>query len=163
MSAPTFALLAGLAYTALGFLGFVPSMVIDERLLGLFPMNGVLSVLHLVIGFWGLFSWSGATSSVNYARALAAICGALAALGIYATANVPLALVPVRGHDIWLHGLSALLGAYFGFRSAARRERRIERRSARNRRAAVRPVALERRTGRPDRRGAGFSDRATAS
>lgn len=133
----------------------MPSLVVDERLLGFFPVNGVVTLLHLMVGFWGLFSWSGATSSVTYARGLALFLGVLALLALQATLNVPLALVPVQGASAWLYGATALLGAYFGYRSAARGERHAERRrNARNRRVAVRPVAYERRTGRYDRRDA---------
>jgi len=127
-------------------------MTIGDRLLGLFPVNGVVTFLHLLVGFWGLFSWSGATSSVSYARGLALFLGALCLLALYATFNVPLELVPVRGNDAWLYGATALLGAYFGYRSAARRERHAERRrSGTDRRTAARPVAWERRSG-ADRR-----------
>ncbi|HYD55743.1 MAG TPA: DUF4383 domain-containing protein [Burkholderiales bacterium] len=153
MSAPTFALLAGLLFTALGFMGFVPAFMVSDRVLGLFPVNDFVNAVHIVVGFWGLFSWSGATSAVNYARALAPIFGVLALIGIYGTAAAPLGLFPLRGHDVWLHGAASLLGAYFGFRSIARRERNVERRrNAPNRRVARRPVAYERRTGAWDRR-----------
>jgi hypothetical protein len=165
VSAPTFALLAGLAYTALGFLGFIPSLLVSDRLLGFFPVNGVVNVLHVVLGFWGLFSWSGATSAVGYARASAGIFAALALLGLYASLDTPLALLPVRGNDVWLHGLTALAAAYFGFRSAARRERSRERRRSRiaNRRVARRPVVYERRTGAFDRRQARFGGSTLAA
>lgn len=164
MSAPRFALLAGLAYAALGFMGFVPALVSGERLLGLFPVNGVLSVLHVLVGFWGLFSWSGATSAVNYARSLAAIFSVLALLGVYATLGTPIALLPVQGHDTWLYALTAALAAYFGFRSMARRERHAERRhNSPERRVALAPVVYERRLGAYDRRQARFGDSTLAA
>ena len=164
MSAPRFALVAGLAYAALGFMGFVPSLAPEGRLLGLFPVNGVLSVLHVLVGFWGLFSWSGATSAVNYARSLAAIFGVLALLGLYATLGTPVALLPVQGHDTWLYGLTAGLATYFGFRSMALRERRAERRrNAPERRVALRPVVYERRLGAYDRRQARFDGSTLAA
>jgi hypothetical protein len=158
LSAPRFALAAGLAYTLLGFMGFIPVFAPGGRVLGLFAANGVLNVAHIVVGFWGLFSWSGATSAVTYARSLAALFAILALLGIFASFNSPLALVPAQGHDAWLHGATALLGAYFGFRSLARRERQAERRHSHavTRRVAARPVVVERRYGAFDRRQARF-------
>jgi hypothetical protein len=164
VTAPGFALAAGLAYTALGFMGFVPSFTPADRLLGLFPVNGVLNALHVVVGFWGLFSWSGATSAVNYARSLAALFAVLALLGLYATFGTPIALLPVQGHDTWLYSLTAALGGYFGFRSMARRERHAERRrNAAERRVALRPVVYERRTGAYDRRQARFGGSTLAA
>ena len=164
MSAPSFALAAGLVYAALGFLGFIPAAAPGERLLGLFPVNIVVNTLHVVVGFWGLFSWSGATSAVNYARGLCAIFGVLVLLALYATFQTPVALLPIQGHYLWLYGLTAALGGYFGFRSMARRERRAERRhNARERRAAQRPVVYERRTGAYDRRQARFGGSTLAA
>lgn len=163
MSAPGFALVVGLGFTALGFLGFLPAAAPGEQLLGLFPVNGVLNVLHIVAGFWGLFSWSGATSAVNYARALAAILGVLALLALYATFGTPVALLPVQGHYAWLYGLVALLAAYFGYRSLARRERHAERRRTPERRLASRPVVYERRLGAYDRRQARFGGTTLAA
>lgn len=164
MSAPRFALIAGLIYTALGFTGFVPALVPGERLFGLFPVNDVLSVLHVLVGFWGLFSWTGATSAVNYARSLAAIFTVLALLGLYATLGTPIALLPVQGHDTWLYALTAALGVYFGFRSKALRERHAERRrNAPERRAVLRPVVYERRLGAYDRRQARFGGSTLAA
>jgi hypothetical protein len=164
MSAPGFALAAGLALAALGFLGFVPSAAPGQLLFGLFPVNIVLNVVHVLAGFWGLFSWSGATSAVNYARSLAAILGVLALLALYATFATPIALLPVQGHYIWLYGIAAALGGYFGYRSLARRERRAERRhNASERRTASRPVVYERRLGAYDRRQARFGGTTLAA
>jgi hypothetical protein len=164
MTAPGFALAAGLVYAALGFMGFIPAAAPGERLLGVLPVNMVVNTLHIVVGFWGLFSWSGATSAVNYARSLAAIFGVLALLALYATFGTPVALLPVQGHYLWLHGLTAALGAYIGFRSMARRERQAERRhNAPERRAAHRPVVYERRTGAYDRRQARYGGNTLAA
>lgn len=164
MSAPTFALVAGLAYAALGFMGFVPAFMVGERVLGLFPVNELVDAAHIALGFWGLFSWSGATSAVTYGRGLAVLAGLMALAGVYGTTAEPLALFPVHGNDVWLHGVSALLGAYFGLRSLARREQAVERRhNAANRRVAQRPVAYERRVGAWDRRQARYGGHPLAA
>ena len=69
MSAPSFALAAGIVYTALGFMGFVPALHVGDRLFGVLQVNAALNALHLIAGFWGLFAWSGATGAVSFARA----------------------------------------------------------------------------------------------
>jgi hypothetical protein len=155
VSAPTFALITGLVYTALGFAGFTSFL----------PQASTINALHLVIGFWGLFSWSGATSAVNFSRGVALVLGLLAILGGVAALTQPLAILPVREPHAWLHGTTALLGAYFGFRSLARRAHPAERRrhNPKDRRVAFRPVAYERRVGANDRRQAHFGGSSLAA
>lgn len=155
MSAPSFALVAGLVYTTLGFAGFTSFL----------PQASTINALHLVIGFWGLFSWSGATSAVNFSRGIAAILGLLAILGGLAALTAPLAILPVREPHAWLHGATALIGAYFGFRSLARRAHPMKRRrhNPKDRRVAPRPVAYERRVGANDRRQASFGGSTLAA
>lgn len=145
MSAPTFALIAGLVYTALGFAGFT----------GFMPRPWTLNVLHLVLGFWGMFSWSGATSAVRFARDIAGAFAVLTVVGLYQAFDAPIEIFPVRGPLAGLYAATALLAAYIGFRSIARRAKRAERRRNQERRLAKRPVAYERRHGGHDRRQAG--------
>ncbi|HEY4746528.1 MAG TPA: hypothetical protein VIH38_03155, partial [Steroidobacteraceae bacterium] len=73
-----------------------------------------------------------------------------------------LGFAPLYGHDVWLHALTAIAAAYFGFRTAARsvaaslQEVPAERRhSGATRRKAARTVANERRKGAFDRRNYG--------
>ncbi|MFN2646485.1 MAG: DUF4383 domain-containing protein, partial [Burkholderiales bacterium] len=87
MKASTFALVFGIVYLAAGLLGLVPAALVPPPadappthftlmygyLLGLFPVNIVLTALHLAIGAWGLAAWSGRASAVAYARALAVL------------------------------------------------------------------------------------------
>jgi hypothetical protein len=153
LSAPSFALAAGIVYTALGFMGFVPALHVGDRLFGVLQVDAALNALHLVAGFWGLFAWSGATGAVSFARGLALLAGALAAVGVYGAVAAPPALLPLRGPLVWLHAATALLAAWFGWRSIARRERHAERRGAiGDRRHATLRIAYERRAGTADRR-----------
>jgi hypothetical protein len=36
-------------------------------------------------------------------------------MGLVPALHTAFGLMPVYGHDVWLHGLEALLAAYFGF------------------------------------------------
>ena len=56
-----------------------------------------------------------ATLARNYARGLAIFYGLLAIMGLIPGLNTTFGLIPIFGHDIWLHALSALVAAYFGF------------------------------------------------
>jgi hypothetical protein len=58
-------------------------------------------------------------------------------------------MLPIHGHDVWLHAGSAAIAAYFGWRST---EPHMERRTRMERRQRMLPVAQERRFGLADRR-----------
>jgi len=164
MKATTFALIAGFVYLVLGLLGLVPVMLVPPPvdappthlailygyLLGLFPVNLVHTALNIIIGLAGLMAWSGRMNATLYARALAWIFGVLAVLGMLPIVNTLFGVMPLHSHDIWLHAITALAGAYVGWREpAAARERR---RSVGDRRQRMIPVAHERRFGLADRR-----------
>lgn len=160
--APTFALAAGMAYLAIGLLGLVPVMLVPPPadappthfallygyLFGLFPVNVLHTALHIAVGFWGLCAWSRRCSAVAYARAFTLLFGALAVLGLLPGAQTLFGAMPIDGHDVWLHAVSAVAGC-FAWREAAVRERRHN--AGERRRHAV-PVARERRFGLADRR-----------
>lgn len=164
MKTPTFALTIGILYLAIGLLGLVPALlappppnapptsfaVLYGYLLGLFPVNVLHTALHLALGFWGLCAWSQKCSAVAFARAIAVLFGVLALLGVLPGADTLFGLMPINGHDVWLHAVTAGLGAYFGWRPRAMvRERRH--RDPDRRQLAI-PVARERRFGLADRR-----------
>jgi hypothetical protein len=173
MSAPTFALVVGLLYVALGVLGMLSSLLIGAPagtpapavtmnygyLFGVFAVNAVLNGVHFLLGFWGLVAWSGALSAVNYARSLSVVTAVLALMGLIPGLKTAFGLAPLDGYEVWLHALTAVAAAYIGFRSAARsaaatmQQAPPERRqTGANRRKAARPVAYERRKGAFDRR-----------
>ena len=160
----TFTFFCGVAYFAIGLLGLMPQALhapasdappvsiamLHGYLLGLFPVNIVHTALNLAIGAWGLAAWSGRTSPVRYARALAVICGVLAVMGMLPVLNTAFGFIPLHSHDIWLHAVTALIAAYVGWREpVAARERRRDGIDRRQRRV---PVPHERRFGLADRR-----------
>ena len=170
MRTATFALFIGLAYLAAGILGMVPDAlqppppeappttftVLYGYLLGLFPVNVLHSAVHMVIGVLGLAAWQAdhvwhrMTSPRTYARALAVLYGALAVLGLIPGVNTLFGLLPLYGHDVWLHLGTAILAAYFGWRTVTEVERRSDARPDRREHAV--PVERERRLGHSDRR-----------
>ena len=124
----TFALIFGIIYLLVGVLGFVPGInshhadlppiAVDSfygRLMGLFPVNLLHNVVHLLIGAWGILASRSTGGARLFARALAVIYGLLAILGLIPLTNTMFGLVPIFGHDVWLHALSAAIAAYFGF------------------------------------------------
>jgi hypothetical protein len=173
MSAPSFAFVLGVAYTAAGILGMFSSLVLPPpanapaldvtsqygMMFGLFAVNSLANGLHLVIGLWGLLAWTGAASAVTYARTVAIITALLAVMGLLPGPNIAFGLLPLYGYNVVVHGATAILAAYIGFRSKARRAvaSKERRHNGPNRRIAARNVADERRRGAPDRRSATFA------
>lgn len=167
MSIATFALIFGIAYLGAGLLGLIPAALMPPPadapptsfalmygyLLGLFPVNILHSAVHLAIGFWGLMAWRGMASPHVFARSLALLYGVLAVMGLIPGMNTLFGMLPMHGHDVWLHAGTAVVAAYFGWRS----EVHMERRQMSDRRQTMLPVASERRFGLADRRQLAYS------
>src|SRR3954451_18944251 len=120
MNAKTFALVFGIVYLLVGLLGFTASAsMADGNLLGLFPVNVMHNIVHIAIGIWGLLSYRSLAASVGYARGLAILYAVLAILGLIPATNRLFGLAPIYGNDVWLHALTALIAAYFGFMAPA--------------------------------------------
>jgi hypothetical protein len=123
-----FALIFGIIYLVVGVMGFIPGLVrpapvapdleVSEmygRLLGLFPINFLHNVVHLAIGLWGALGSRTISGAVLFSRGIAITYGVLAILGLIPATNTLFGLVPIHSHDVWLHAVSALIAAYFGW------------------------------------------------
>ncbi|MGZ5027261.1 MAG: DUF4383 domain-containing protein [Methylobacter sp.] len=127
MNIRMFALSMGIIYAVVGVLGFFPALmsapapnspVISSGyglLFGMFPVNTLHNLVHLIIGAWGLLAYQDLEGSRTYSRSLAILYGALAVFGFIPALNTLFGLVPLFGNDVWLHLLTALAAAYFGF------------------------------------------------
>lgn len=124
----TFALVFGIIYVLVGILGFLPGLnqhhadlppiAVDSfygRLMGLFPVNILHNIVHILIGAWGILSSRTVPASRLYGKGLAILYGLLAVMGLIPGLNTMFGLVPIFGHDVWLHALSAAVAAYFGW------------------------------------------------
>lgn len=122
-----FALIIGIVYLLVGIMGFVPGLLhetvhsgvtvnsFEGDLLGIFPVNVLHSLVHLVVGALGVASYRSFAGSRTFARGLAIFYGLLAIMGLIPGLNTTFGLIPISGNDIWLHALTALISAYFGF------------------------------------------------
>lgn len=123
-----FALIIGIAFLLAGIAGFVPGLLRPATvgpplameagyglLLGLFPVNVLHNIVHLAIGAWGVASWRSFHGARMFARSLAIIYAILAVMGLITGLNTVFGLVPLFGHDIWLHAVTAVVAAYFGW------------------------------------------------
>ena len=129
MNSRTFALIFGIVFLAVGLLGFVPGMVQPPMgahdvtmtegygdLLGLFPVNMLHNIVHILFGLWGLLAWRGGLAGARtYARGVAIIYAVLTVLGLVPSLDTTMGLIPIYGNDVWLHAVLALVAAYFGW------------------------------------------------
>lgn len=124
-----FALIVGGAFIAAGIAGFLPfftphpapeapALIVDTSyglLLGLFPVNIVHNLFHLGVGIAGLLAFRGYASALQFSRFLGIALTLLTFMGMIPALQTGFGLWPLYGHDVWLHGLEAVVGMYLGF------------------------------------------------
>lgn len=111
MSAATATLALGVFYVLIGVLGFVPGVTNNGLLLGIFAVNALHNLAHLIIGLvlvWG--ARSAMLGAVN--RALTVVF----ALLVVASFVAPIVeQLPLNPPDTILHLVSMAITGYFGF------------------------------------------------
>ena len=137
MSVNAAALLFGVVFIVVGLAGFfasppaadAPPLTIEHGhglVLGIFPVNTLHNIVHLLFGVLGIVASRGAfTAAQTYFRAVAVSYALLTVLGLLPATQTTFGLVPIWGPDVWLHGAIAVVAAYFGFAAAAPITRRI--------------------------------------
>ena len=129
MTSRSFARLIGIVFLLVGILGFIPGLKtsppLDAQhlavdggyglLLGLFPVNWLHDFVHLGIGVAGWYSSRNNGAARQFARGLTFFYGVLAVMGLLPVLNMAFGLIPLYGHDIWLHAGFAAMASYFGF------------------------------------------------
>lgn len=118
----TVALVFGIVFLLVGILGFIPALTPGGALLGLFAVNGVHSIVHLLFGILGI---AAATTgySVLYNKIGGAIYLILAIVGFIALLAVPalapngmlLGIVMINTADNFLHLVLGAVLAGVGF------------------------------------------------
>lgn len=127
MSIQTFARIYGIVFLIVGIGGFIPGVTqphdhpgltveaASGMELGLFPVNALHNIVHILFGAWGLFAARNFGAARTYARVVAIAYALLTILGLIPATNTTFGLVPIYGHDVWLHAVLAIIAGYFGF------------------------------------------------
>jgi hypothetical protein len=141
MSVRAFALVFGIVFLLVGICGFIPAFLTppaahhDEAvtvnafegyLFGLFHVNVLHSLVHVLFGIMGLAMSRRFESARLYARIVAISYAILAVMGLIPALNTVFGLIPLHGHDVWLHALLAAAAAYFGWAAAPEPATRTE-------------------------------------
>lgn len=111
MSARTVTLALGVFYVLIGVLGFVPGITNNGLLLGIFAVNALHSIVHLVAGL--VLIWGARSASLGMVnRTMAAVFAALVVASFVAPV---VEQVPLNPPDTILHLVSMAITGYFGF------------------------------------------------
>jgi hypothetical protein len=123
--ARTVVLVLGAVYVLIGVLGFVPQLVTGEtpadmpsaegNLLGIFPVNWLHNVVHLLIGAALLWGATATANAIQVARGVGILYIAVGLLGLVAPDLF--GLMPIGGPDIILHVLTGGILLWLGFLS----------------------------------------------
>lgn len=113
----------GAVYVIVGLAGFLDPLVTGDapanmpsatgNLLGIFPVNALHNLVHLVIGAALLYGSTATSRARAVARAVGVVYAAVAVLGLVAPDTF--GLMPIGGTDILLHAASAAVLLYIGF------------------------------------------------
>jgi hypothetical protein len=117
------ALVFGIVFLLVGVLGFImpgPGGIMDmsadppaNMLLGLFPVNFLHNLVHLLFGVWGLVASRSFSGAKMFAQVGGVIYVVLAVLGFVVPTTF--GLIPIGGNDIWLHAVLGIVLAGIGF------------------------------------------------
>ena len=124
-----FALAFGIVYVIVGIVGLIPAFYttppasaphVDATaaygyLFGIFPVNAWHDAVHILTGLAGIACSARLRASVYYSRILFLAFGLLTVLGFMPQANTLWGLVPIFGSDTWLHAVTSIAGAFFGW------------------------------------------------
>jgi hypothetical protein len=116
----TYARVFGALFVAVGLLGFVPPLVPNGNLLGVFPVNAAHNMVHIALGAWGIGAGVSLAAALIYFRGIAVIYGLLAVLGLIPATHTLFGLAPIHGADVLLHAVLAVIAAYLGFWSSSK-------------------------------------------
>jgi hypothetical protein len=104
----------GVGFLILGGAGLYYVRSLDDGMLwGLFPVNLVLNLVHVLFGAWGLAAAATFSGAKSYCQIVGIVCLVLAGAG-HLTPTV-LGIMPIGGNDALLHAGLGLILAYAGF------------------------------------------------
>lgn len=105
----------GAVFVVVGILGFIPAFTPDGHLLGIFEVNGVHNIIHLLSGIAALILSRTHKNARLYFQVFGVVYGLVTLLGIFYGDNDLLGIVAHNVADIFLHLIITAAALYFGF------------------------------------------------
>lgn len=106
----------GIIFIVVGLAGFIPGITYQGRLIGVFHVNALLNILHLLTGliaYWT--SRRGPRASQLFFQVFGVLYAIVAILGFGYGDRDLLGIFANDKADTWLHTLMALFSLYVGF------------------------------------------------
>lgn len=113
----TLATVFGVVFLLIGVLGFIPGITNDSQmLLGIFHVNAVHNIIHLLSGALALYAgMSSGSAAKMYFRIFGIVYLLVAILGfVYGDKDI-LGFISSNMADTWLHVVIAVVALYAGF------------------------------------------------
>lgn len=112
MTLKSWSLLFGIAFIIIGILGFIPAITPDNLLFGLFMVDTIHNVIHLVSGALALVVAYNLNYATLYFRIFGVVYAVVAIAGFFTN---DLLIIHVNLADNFLHLVIAALSLYLGF------------------------------------------------
>ena len=104
----------GYVFILIGILGFIPALTPDGFLLGLFMVNGVHNVVHILSGALAVYFAKQTDKQASlFAYTFAAVYALVTLLGF--TTGTLFGLMGLNPADNWLHVVFTLVFIYIGY------------------------------------------------
>jgi hypothetical protein len=104
----------GIIFILLGVLGFVPGVTTDGYLLGIFHVDTVHNVIHLLSGIVALCCAGSASAAKSYFKIFGVIYGLVTIIG-FTNGESILGIFSINAADNVLHLLISVVALYLGF------------------------------------------------
>ena len=130
MDTRRFAMILGVVFVLIGVAAFIPGVNRPDPagapaltvegpghgyLMGLFHVNVLHNLVHLLFGVLGIIMARTAVNAVLYALIVAVACGLLTVMWLVTGLNTTFGLIPIHGADVLLHAFIAIAATYYGF------------------------------------------------
>lgn len=105
----------GIVLTAVGILGYVPAIASGGLLLGIFQVDGLHNVIHILTGVLAIAAaWGAGTYARLYFKVFGVVYGLVTVLG-FVQGETVLGLFMVNAADNFLHLVIAAVALWVGF------------------------------------------------
>lgn len=113
----TAAMVFGVVLLLIGILGFIPGVTnTDGLLLGIFQVDTVHNIVHLITGALGIYAATASLSTSRmYFQVFGVVYALIAILGFFSGDGMVLGFLVNNMADTWLHVVIAVVALYYGF------------------------------------------------
>lgn len=104
----------GIIFILVGILGFIPGITSNGHLLGIFEVNTLHNIIHLLSGIIALMCAGSAMKAKTYFKIFGVVYGLVTVVG-FLQGNTVLGLIGVNVADNLLHLLISIIALVLGF------------------------------------------------